>query len=300
MKCFPGLLACLLLLILNMLQNTATSSIQTVVDTERAFSLASSEKGTRESFMEFIADDGVLFRPTAVNGKRWMRQNPLPPSSKRPLLTWQPVFADISVAGDMAYTTGPWQYKQDITDDAPVAFGNFVTVWRKQADGKWKFVIDLGISNPRPKEPVAEWQPKPGTSHKPPDVDVEAAKGELIKRDWEFSGLDQPGGMLRKFLSVLSPEVRLYRNDSYPVVGRDAAKEFLSTSKSVWTSQPDFADVSRSGDLGYTYGTYELKSNDAGAALIGKGNYLRIWKKQGSEWRIVVDVADPLPIEKKP
>jgi len=37
-----------------------------MVETERAFSLASEEKGIRESFAEFIADDGILFRPTPV------------------------------------------------------------------------------------------------------------------------------------------------------------------------------------------------------------------------------------------
>lgn len=49
-----------------------TSALQSMVDTERAFAKMSEEQGVRPAFMSFIADDGILFRPTAVKGKQWM------------------------------------------------------------------------------------------------------------------------------------------------------------------------------------------------------------------------------------
>ena len=52
-------------------------------------------------------------------------------------------------------------------------------------------------------------------------------------------------------------------------------------------------------DLGYTYGTYESRSKDTAKALIEKGNYLRIWKKHKGTWKVVLDVTNPLPPEKK-
>jgi ketosteroid isomerase-like protein len=134
------------------------SDLQAVVDAERAFSRASEEKGTRESFLAFIAEDGILFRPSAVYGKKWMLEHPVAPSPKRSLLIWQPIFAEISAAGDMGFTTGPWEFKQDISDQKPVGFGQFATVWKKQTDGTWKFVVDLGISNPPPTTPATPWQ----------------------------------------------------------------------------------------------------------------------------------------------
>ena len=135
------------------------SDLKTLVETERSFSRMSEEKGIRESFAAFIADDGILFRPGPVFGKKWMLENPLPSSTSRPLLTWQPIFAAVSRAGDLGYTTGPWQFKKDIKDDKPVGFGNFMTVWKKQTDGSWKFALDLGIGNPQPKVPATIWQP---------------------------------------------------------------------------------------------------------------------------------------------
>src|SRR5574341_186226 len=131
-------------------QSANNKALRQMVATERAFSRLSEEKGIREAFAAFIADDGILFRPRAVVGKKWMQEHPLPPSTTRPLLAWQPIFAAISSAGDLGYTTGPWQYKNDINDAKPSAFGNFMTIWRRQRDGRWRFVLDLGINNPEP------------------------------------------------------------------------------------------------------------------------------------------------------
>jgi hypothetical protein len=82
-----------------------------MIETEQAFSKTAEVKDTREAFMTFIADDGLLFRPRAVNGKKWMSEHPVPPSDKRPLLAWQPNFAAVAAAGDLGFTTGPWEFK---------------------------------------------------------------------------------------------------------------------------------------------------------------------------------------------
>src|SRR6201988_1807904 len=85
----------------------AASPLKTMVETEQTFSKTAAEKSTRDAFMAFIADDGLLFRPGAVNGKQRMPAHPVPPSEKRPLPAWQPAFADMSSAGDLGFTTGP-------------------------------------------------------------------------------------------------------------------------------------------------------------------------------------------------
>ncbi|MGI8838356.1 MAG: YybH family protein, partial [Pyrinomonadaceae bacterium] len=118
-------------------QANEKSALQSMVDTELAFARMSLEQGTRPAFMAFIAEDGILFRPRAVKGKQWMIDHPLPPSDKRALLSWYPSLAGIAESGDMGYTTGPWEFKDDIKDAKPSAFGNFLTIWKKQADGSW-------------------------------------------------------------------------------------------------------------------------------------------------------------------
>ncbi len=276
-----------------------TSALQSMVDIERAFARMSEELGIRPAFMAFIADDGILFRPTAVKGKEWMTEHPLSSSDKRPLLSWQPTFADIALAGDMGYTTGPWEYKADIHDAKPVAFGNFLTVWKRQPE--WKFVIDLGISNPQPEQAATPWQLptsyQEASSSRQSDVRAEA--NALLAREREFSNASAARGAQKAFDAYAAEEVRVFRNKNLPFVGKANATAALHSSSVVWTWEPAFADVSRSGDVGYTYGTYKLAKKDA-TEKVEIGNYYRIWKNQhsvlqGSAWTVVADLLDPLP-----
>jgi ketosteroid isomerase-like protein len=270
------------------------TDFRAMVETERAFSRMSEEKGTREAFGAFIADDGILFRPTAVFGKKWMQEHPLPPSSTRSVLTWQPMFADVSNAGDLGYTTGPWQFKKDVKDTKPTAFGNFMTVWKKQPQGPWRFVLDLGISNPEPKTTTPMIEPGSFQAFKGriEKVDYEAARAALLNLDREFSKASADQGAREAFLAYAAKDIRLFRNEHFPFVGKMAAADALAPVTAEWTWTLSFADVSISGDLGYSYGLYELK--DKHGAVSEKGNYARVWKKVNGTWKLVVDVADPL------
>src|SRR5262245_66405395 len=70
------------------------SALHDMVKTEQAFSKMAEEQNTRDAFLAFIADDGLLFRPGAVLGKKWMLEHPgPPPGDKKPLLAWQPDYA---------------------------------------------------------------------------------------------------------------------------------------------------------------------------------------------------------------
>jgi ketosteroid isomerase-like protein len=63
-----------------------------------------------------------------------MKENPAPTSQ----LSWEPEFADIAKAGDLGYTTGPWEVRRT-PQDAPAGYGHYVTMWRKQpmVNGRW-------------------------------------------------------------------------------------------------------------------------------------------------------------------
>jgi len=281
----------------------APSALQSIVDTERAFARTSAEQGTRSAFLAFIAEDGTLYRPTAVNGKKWLLEHPTPPSQKRPLLAWQPAFADVALAGDMGFTFGPWEFKEDLKDAKPVAFGHFATVWKRQADGSWKFVIDHGISHPQPQATITPWQLPSNykqKSWKPVKLDLEAARTILMNRDREFSSASSAQGIAQAFSVYSMDDVRLFRNDNYPFAGRAAAVKALSAKappNHVLTWQPLDGDVSGSDDLGYTRGTYTLTSSEDPNKIAERGNYVRFWKKQNGVWKILLEIADPLPSE---
>jgi ketosteroid isomerase-like protein len=200
----------------------------------------------------------------------------------------------------MGYTFGPWEFKQDIHDQKAVAFGHFATIWKRQVDGSWKFAVDLGISHPVSAIPTTPWAPKAtarkSAKHRIAPAALNLARAGLRARDLEFSQTSAREGSLKAFTAYTADDIRIFRNEHLPFAGKSALEVALSEVKGVLTWQPEGVDVSRSGDLGYTYGRYEIKEN---GALTGKGNYMRFWKKQNDAWKVVLDVADPLPLEEK-
>jgi ketosteroid isomerase-like protein len=270
------------------------AELKSMVETEREFSRTSVEKGIRDAFLTFIADDGTLFRPRPVAGKKWLAESPQRPG----LLTWRPIFADIARSADLGYTTGPWEFREKGPDDKEVAHGNFMTVWKKQADGRWRFVIDFGISNPPPSTSSETLEtPAASTAASAParkGVDVSAERAALLTLDGEFSKSSAAKGALKAYLLYASDDIRLLRNRAQPMVGKQALGAALGERAGTLTWQPLFADVSGAGDLGYTYGSAEFKDTASGKTEYRQ--YVRIWKRpSGGEWRVVLDVTNPAP-----
>ena len=190
----------------------------------------------------------------------------------------------MAASGDMGFTTGPWEAKADVNDEKPSGYGHFMTVWKKQADGSWKFVVDLGISHPEFGGPLTLWTPRVTTkkeTFKP--VDVTSARKSLLDRDQAYA-VAASLGVAKAFGIFASPEVRLYRANNLPCIGRDASVEALAKTTDRVKWQPIAADVSQAGDLGYTHGTYEAANE--------RGSYVRIWKKENDQWRIIMDITN--------
>jgi ketosteroid isomerase-like protein len=271
------------------------ADLRSLVEAERGFARASVEKGTRAAFIENLADDSILFRPRPVNGKKWMEERKATPG----VLTWQPVFADVSGAGDMGYTTGPWEYREKSLQDQPAAHGQFVSIWKRQANRTWKVAVDIGTTNPRPEQPAPEDVTFPaGARHqkkqKKIGADVEAERATLLRMEEDFSKSSAAKTTVDAFLSYIADDVRLFRTSAFPAVGREAARVMLAKKSGLLAWKPATAEVSQSGDLGYSYGSYEFKAADGKATE--SGNYLRIWKKQqDGRWKVVLDLLNPLP-----
>ena len=115
------------------------------MEVERQFAEAVAEKGIAEGFLEFAADDAVQFRRTyVIEGKEAMRENyeKSPPNANADL-TWKPDFIDVAASGDLAYTYGKYVFSvTDSLGEVRESTGIFHTIWKRQPDGKWKFVWD--------------------------------------------------------------------------------------------------------------------------------------------------------------
>jgi ketosteroid isomerase-like protein len=273
-------------------QEKRQSALGSLVEAEREFAKAAAARGIREAFIANLADDATLFRPHPVAGKKWMTDQPARPG----LLTWEPVFADVSRAGDLGYTTGPWEFRKNGPGDKEVAHGNFITIWKRQSGGAWKAVIDFGISNPPPAGKPAGFESPaslPKDAAEANSVDAESERGALIKLDREFSKSSAATGAVNAYDAFLSNEARVYRDNRFPLIGKQSARAALSAQSGTLTWRPAKADVSSAGDLGYTFGAAELKA--PGSDKIEYSYYVRIWKKEARAWKVVLDVMTPAP-----
>ena len=62
-------------------------------------------------------------------------------------LAWQPVEIFAAEAGDMGVSRGRWSSKPKVGGIS--INGSYVTVWRKNAQGQWKGLVDIGNGDPK-------------------------------------------------------------------------------------------------------------------------------------------------------
>jgi len=134
----------------------------------------------------------------------------------------------------------------------------------------------------------------------PAEVNVETERASLLKAERDFLKAAQTDGIVKAFSKHSTQDSRLHRNGAQPILGEAEIVTFLAKTSFTPTWQPMFADVAQSGDLGYTYGNYEVKESNAPNAITDKGYYARVWKRgANNKWFVVLDTSSPLPPEQK-
>lgn len=265
------LLKPVLLLALVLASPVRADDFDDVVAAERGFAADAAARGARAAFLEVLADDSVVFSPGPRGGRAvWEARADLAGQ-----LAWAPAVAEVAAAGDLAYTSGPWRFTPKGADK-PSAWGEFLTVWRKQADGHWKVLLDHGIGHgevPFPDKVVRRGAIAAGA---PPLWPVGLA--ELRKADLAPPGQVTPAMVSDDFLRL--------RNDQLP----DGRVE----GEAIAAATPGRVDsglvIAQAGDLAVTWG--------GGATT---PSWVRIWRRPvagdapGLGWRLAVDMSQPAP-----
>jgi len=111
-------------------------------DADIAFSDYSVEHGLQKAFIEFAHDSVVLLKPNRmpIVGKLGLIKSYEGKSDSGVVLTWNPENAVIAESGELGYTYGFWTF---ITQK-DTSRGTYLTVWKKNSNGQWKFIADTG------------------------------------------------------------------------------------------------------------------------------------------------------------
>lgn len=122
-------------------------------------------------------------------------------------------------------------------------------------------------------------------------LNKEAAwRNEIIKTDKEFSKASSSQGMKKAFIEYMDDDGTLLRPNHPPIVGANAIEYLTEINDSSFTLtwEPSSAQVSASGDLGYSYGIYNLQLHDTTL----QGTYVSIWKQKDGKWKFVLDTGN--------
>jgi len=312
-------------------QETAQDHLASLVDVEKAFSALSVEKGMKVAFLAYLADDGVIFRPAPIPGRESWQKRSSPPGT----LVWEPSYAEVSANGDLGLSTGPWEYRPPDSTGGATAYGQFVSVWRReQEDGPWMVAVDLGVSTSKPADSVGSGTFTAGPEHVlPPPVkkrNFSMSFGGLVSGGGGSIGigagsLDSPyddsdhqamASQMHQLMSaerqlaydlrskdpgkawpkLAASDVRVLRDGSMPAVGVTAGMEVAGTQRLRGLEfRPYGHGVSGGFDMGFSYGL-TFRTPQA-ASKPDTAGYLHVWRKDNTsgEWKLALDVESAYP-----
>ena len=118
-------------------------------DLEARFAKDVLERGGA-AFADWFAEDGVALgngQAPAVGKVAIAKSAAWDPKVYQ--LTWTPTDATMGPSGDIGYTWGHFEgHSKDANGNPVTTTGRYITIWRKQADGNWKVVLDAGANEP--------------------------------------------------------------------------------------------------------------------------------------------------------
>lgn len=265
-------------------------ALAAMADTERAFAARAADVGWKRAFLEYFADDAVGFAgEEAVRAKDQLRQAPDPPRDLQ--LLWEPRYGDIAASGDLGWLTGPSTTINPARNNGAPRYGNYASIWKRQADGRYRVLIDVGVNLPAEAAFAPGFTRAPAANRYQGNDTAAAATDALRTADARLNTMARRS-QASAFTEVLADGARLHRNAVPPLTTPAAARQWL-TAQPPWTGgETRFAETATARDLGYTYGTYA--TGEHATARPEKGFYTRVWvRERDGAWKLALDVLQP-------
>jgi len=263
-------------------------SLTRMIDTERSFAARALTVGWKQAFLEYFADDAIGFEGgTADLAKAQFARSPDPPKDLQ--LIWEPRYGDVAGSGELGYLTGPVRSILPSRDNGRPRPSAYFSVWKRQRNDSYRVVLDVGTPTPM-AVPFA-----PGFTRAP--------HGNRFTGEYDdnIPPLGTADGVMNSALRAsqanayrerLAPGARLHRPAVMPMVGDKAILAWLASQPRYAAADTRYAEAARSGDLGYTWGTYIIAAR--GRSSREEGFYARVWvREKNGQWRIAADITEP-------
>jgi ketosteroid isomerase-like protein len=271
-------------------------SMTQMIEAERAFAARALVIGWKDAFLEYFAPSAIGF----AEGKSGLAREQIakvPDPPKDLQLIWEPRYGDIAASGELGYLTGPVRNIRASRDGGKPRFSNYTSVWKRQRDGSFKVVMDVGINTPNAVPFATGFARAPHQTRFTGDYDDSTAP--LSTAD-EVLNSALKTSQLRAYRPRLAEGVRFHRQNQMPIVGTQAAEKWLATQRPISSADSRFSEAARSGDLGYTWGTFTIAPTRTVTARgrggtqtlnVEAGFYIRVWvRERNGQWKVALDV----------
>jgi ketosteroid isomerase-like protein len=265
-----------------------------MIESERAFAARALVVGSKDAFLEYFSPAAVGFADGQPGSAReQIAKNPDPPKDLQ--LIWEPRYGDVAASGELGYLTGPVRNVRASRDGGKPRFSNYASVWKRQKDGSFKVVMDVGINTPSAVPFPAGFTRAPHKNRFTGDYDESTPP--LGTADGLLNSALKTS-QLRAYRPHLAEGVRFHRQNQMPIVGVPAATKWLASQRAFSSADSRFSEVARSGDLGYTWGTFTIAPRTVTAGGRGQqtlniqaGFYVRVWvRERNGQWKVALDV----------
>ena len=127
-----------------------TGALEAIRAADADFSSDATKFGTGEAFGRYAAGDAQIFSGPGefISGPHAISESFGPPTEKNTLV-WHPVHGEVAASGDLGFTVGNAVFTGIREDGAQMQrFSKYLTIWKKQRDGSWRYVVDGGSARP--------------------------------------------------------------------------------------------------------------------------------------------------------
>lgn len=256
--------------------------VSKVVDAEQSFNKTIQRRGIKEAFLSVADPEGIVFKPEVVKITDFYNSIDKQPGT----LLASPKFARISANGDLAFTAGPYTYQNGKNDDDKV-YGDYVSVWRADVEGKLKLLINLGIQHPElEQEETTDFKDPDPAKRITPSKDPFNGRSIIIGTDKIFNH-ELTVSAMATYQEFMSPEGRYYFPGFDPITGSDKIMKFIGNEGINISAETINVGRSTSNDLAYSYGRARIKKGE----IVSNYHYVRIWEiDKNHKWNVLLEV----------
>lgn len=260
-----------------------TAQTKTVLEAEKDYNRAVSQKGIREGSLSTMDADAMVFKPEAVLAKTYYSSSNTNPGK----LTVTPTMARISANGDLAFTAGSYTLK---TSNDDVNYGEYLSIWRPDLSGKLKMIFNIDMQHPETKEtPIVDFKEPIIAASRTINKDPFTGKNIIITTDKLFNS-SLNFSSVSAYKEFLTLDGRYFFPGFEPIIGQDKILQFVSNQAISIEALNTGAGRAASSDLAYSYGKATIKKGE----MTNKYNYIRIWEPDNAhKWNILVEIFSP-------